>query len=401
MALYSDNMPKGADIIYNTNKKLGTPKEKVFKEMKIDPSTGKIDWDNPFGATVKQTDYDVPNTVDGMTEGTILRQKHYDVGGQKKLSALNIVNEEGDWGKWSKTLSAQMLSKQKPSLAKQQLSIAYDAKKKEFDDIMSLTNPLVKKKLLESFSDDADSSAVHLKGAAMPRQGSHVILPLQIKENEIYAPNFRNGEKVVLVRYPHGGIFEIPELTVNNKTKAADIMKDAIDAVGIHPKVAEKLSGADFDGDTVLVIPNNNKQIKTAPSLKALKDFDPKMYYDSTLPKMKDFTKQREMGGISNLITDMTIKGANDDELARAVKHSMVVIDAQKHSLNYKQSAIDNNVSQLKELYQGGKNKGSSTLLSKASSSMSIDARKYGKLVTDPSTGKTKRLYIGGIVILV
>lgn len=394
MAIHSDDIPKGFDVVYNTNKKFGVEKEKVFKELKVDPSTGKIDWENPFGATIKQIDYDKSTTIDGMTEGAVLRQRHYDVNGEKKQSILNIVNEEGDWGKWSKTLSAQMLSKQKPALAKQQLAIAFDAKKKEYDDIMSLTNPLVKKKLLESFSDDVDSSAVHLKGAAMPRQGSHVILPLQIKENEIYAPNFRNGEKVVLIRYPHGGIFEIPELTVNNKTKSADIIRDAIDAVGIHPKVAEKLSGADFDGDTVLVIPNDKKQIKTAPSLKALKDFDPKMYYDSTLPKMKDFTKQREMGGISNLITDMTIKGANDDELARAVKHSMVVIDAQKHGLNYKQSAIDNNISLLKQTYQGGSTKGSSTLLSRSSSSISVDARKYGKFITDPNTGKTKRMYI-------
>jgi hypothetical protein len=421
MAVYSDDIPKGFDMVYNTNKKLGVAKEKVFKVMKADmddPNVKKIlsldiskdekdklidkglteghikpDWENPFGATTKQKDYDSTD-VDGMTEGTILRQKHYDVNGEKKQSSLNIVNEEGDWGKWTKTLSAQMLSKQKPALAKQQLGLAFDAKKKEFDDIMALTNPLVKKKLLESFSDDADSSAVHLKGAAMPRQGSHVILPLQIKENEIYAPNFANGEKVVLIRYPHGGIFEIPELTVNNKTKSADIMRGAEDAVGIHPKVAEKLSGADFDGDTVLVIPNTNKQIKTAPPLKDLKDFDPKIYYDSTLPKMKDFTKQREMGGISNLITDMTIKGANDDELARAVKHSMVVIDAQKHGLNYRQSAIDNNISLLKQTYQGGKTKGSSTLISRSSSEISVPFRKYGRFVTDPDTEKKKRMYI-------
>ena len=422
MALYSDDIPKGADIVYNTNKKTGTAKADVFKIMKADmedPNVKKIlssdiskdeqvklidkglaeghikpDWENPFGATVRQKDYDESTDIDGMTEGVTVRQKHYVDNGEKKLSALNIVNEEGDWGKWSKTLSAQMLSKQKPSLAKQQLGITYDKKKQEYDNIMSLTNPLVKKKLLESFSDDADSSAVHLKAAAMPRQGSHVILPIQIKENEIYAPNFRNGEKVVLIRYPHGGIFEIPELTVNNKTKSADTMRDAEDAVGVHHKVAAKLSGADFDGDTVLVIPNDNKQIKTSPPLKALKDFDPKIYYDSTLPKMKDFTKQREMGGISNLITDMTIKGANDDELAKAVKHSMVVIDAQKHGLNYRQSAIDNNISLLKKTYQGGATKGSSTLISRSKSGIDVAFRKYGKFVTNPVTGNTKRMYI-------
>ena len=38
-----------------------------------------------------------------------------------------------------------------------------------------------------------------------------------VASNEIYAPNYRDGENVVLIRYPHGGIFEIPELIVNNK----------------------------------------------------------------------------------------------------------------------------------------------------------------------------------------
>ena len=42
------------------------------------------------------------------------------------------------------------------------------------------------------------------------------------------------------------------------------------------------------------------------------------------------------MGEISNLITDMTLAGATEPELARAVKHSMVVIDAAKHELDYK-----------------------------------------------------------------
>ena len=48
------------------------------------------------------------------------------------------------------------------------------------------------------------------------------------------------------------------------------------------------------------------------------------------------------MGDVSNLITDMTIKGANNDELARAVRHSMVVIDSEKHNLDVKASARDN-----------------------------------------------------------
>jgi hypothetical protein len=364
MAVYNDDLPKGVDIVYNTNKPRGTPQEKVFKEMKDDP-------DNPFGATV--------------------RQKHYiDKDGRKQLSSLNIVNEEGEWrDKWSKNLSSQMLSKQTPALAKQQLELTFNAKRDEFNEILSLTNPVVKKKLLESFSDDADSSAVHLKSAALPRTSWHVLLPIpSMKENEVYAPNYRNGERVVLIRYPHGGIFEIPELVVNNKhPKANSILGGAKDGIGIHPKVAEKLSGADFDGDAVLVIPNNNKLIKTAPSLKGLVDFDPKIAYPAYegMPRMSARTKGIQMGLISNLITDMTIKGANHDEIARAVKHSMVVIDAEKHNLNYKQSYLDNGIAALNVRYQNKPSGGATTLISKASSEIRVNNRKER---IDPETGK-------------
>jgi DNA-binding CsgD family transcriptional regulator len=363
MAMYSDKMPKGVDIIYNTNKPTGTPKEKVFKPMKDDP-------DNPFGATV--------------------RQKHYiDSNGKTQLSSLNVVNEEGDWGKWSKTLSSQMLSKQSPSLAKKQLGLAYDIKKEEYDEIMRLTNPAVKKRLLDSFADDCDSAAVHLKSAALPRQAAHVILPIEgMKETEIYAPNYRDGESVVLVRYPHGGIFEIPQLTVNNRHAGANkVIRNAKDAVGINSKVAERLSGADFDGDTVLVIPNNKGLIKTSSPLKGLMNFDPKIAYPGYegMPKISSRTKQMKMGDVSNLITDMTIRGANSDELARAVRHSMVVIDSEKHNLNYKQSYIDNGIAALKKKYQGSEKSGAATLISKASSETRVGVRKE---TIDKKTGK-------------
>lgn len=363
MAMYSDDIPDGYDMVYNTNKPKGTPKEKVYKEMKDDP-------DNPFGATV--------------------RQKHYiDENGEKQLSSLNIVNEEGDWGKWSKNISSQVLSKQSPALAKKQLGLAFDSKKQEFDEINALTNPAVKKKLLDSFADDCDSASVHLKAAALPRQSSHVILPFNsIKEDEIYAPNYRDGEKVVLIRYPHGGIFEIPELRVNNKiTEANKTIKNAKDAVGINSKVAERLSGADFDGDTVLVIPNNSGTIKTSSPLKGLIDFDPKTAYPAYegMPRMSSRTKQMKMGDVSNLITDMTIKGATSSEIARAVRHSMVVIDAEKHNLNYKQSYVDNGIAGLKKKYQGSERSGASTLISKASSEQRVGVRKES---IDPKTGK-------------
>lgn len=365
MAMYADKMPEGIDIIYNTNKPKGTAPEKVFKSM-------KDDLDNPFG--------------------TVVRQKHYiDADGKKQLSALNIVNEEGSWGEWSKSISSQVLSKQSPALAKKQLDLAINLKREEFEEISSLTNPVIKKALLKEFADGADAAAVHLKAAALPRQSSHVILPFPgMKPNEIYAPNYRDGESVVLIRHPHGGTFEIPELRVNNKNATAkSILGNALDAVGIHPDVAKKLSGADFDGDTVLVIPNNKKEVKTSPSLKGLADFDPKTAYPAYdgMPKMSNRTKQMQMGDVSNLITDMTIKGASANEIARAVRHSMVVIDAEKHNLNYKQSAIDNGISELKEKYQGGKRAGASTLISRASSEVRVPQRKDSYKI-DPKTGK-------------
>ena len=360
MAFYTDDIPDGYDMVYNTNKEHGASKDKVFKAQKDDPL-------NPFGAAIKP-------------------------GGQK--GALNIVNEEGDWDEWSKNLAAQMLSKQPKETARRQLNLASKQKDEMYEEIMSLTNPVVKKKLLLEFADECDADAVHLKAAAMPRQATHVILPItDIKDTEIYAPKYENGERVVLIRYPHGGKFEIPELIVNNKHKnAANIIGNAKDAVGINPKTAQKLSGADFDGDTVLVIPNNSGAIKTMKSLKALENFDPKEAYPGT-PGMRagwkkaSRTERTQMGEISNLITDMTLKGATPDELARAVKHSMVIIDTGKHGLNWHQSEIDNNIADLKERYQGGKNAGASTLISKSKGRKDV-TRRQDRYTIDEETGE-------------
>lgn len=371
MAMYKDDLPAGTDLMFNTNKRNTGNKLDAMKALKDDP-------DNPFGAVVRQITKVGP-------------------GGKRIVtSAMNIVNEEGDWESWSKSLSSQMLSKQSPALARTQLNMTYDRKRRELDEIKALTNPAVRKKLLESYADDADSSAVHLKAAALPRQGSHVILPINsLKETEIYAPNFRNGERVALVRYPHGGIFEIPELTVNNRhPQARKALGNAKDAVGINSKVAERLSGADFDGDTVLVIPNNGRIVKTAPALAGLKGFDPQAAYPgyAGMPRMSPRTKQVQMGVVSNLITDMTIRGANASELARAVRHSMVVIDAEKHNLNYKQSAIDNGIAQLKAKYQGDAKAGASTLISRASAEVRVPDRKPRSAskggAIDKATGK-------------
>ena len=369
MAMYRDDMPDGVDIIFNTNKAKGTPMlgekdNSVLKPMKKDQ-------DNPFGATIK-----------GERE-LILAQRYYtDKNGKRQQSAINIVNEEGDWNTWRKSLSSQMLSKQSPMLAKKQLKLAYDLKQDEFDSIMKLENPVIRQQLLDKFADGCDSASVHLKAAGLPRQASKVILPFpSMKENEVYAPSFRDGEEVVLIRYPHGGTFEIPRLKVNNKVPdAKKTLHNAQDAIGINAKVAERLSGADFDGDTVLVIPTSTAKIKTSKTLDGLKDFDPQRDYKAYpgMPEVKGsgFHKQQQMGNVSNLITDMTIKGATPDELARAVRHSMVIIDAEKHNLNYKQSAIDNNIAELKKKYQGGSNRGASTIISRASATAYVPVRK-------------------------
>jgi len=376
MAVYNDKLPDGVDIRFNTNKDSSKSKMEVLKEMNTIKATGEVDMDNPFGATIRQYEYE-------------------DEKGNKHLSAINIVNNDEDWAKWSKTLSSQMLSKQSPALAKQQLDITYDRKKQEFNEIMALTNPVLKKHLLESFADGCDSAAVDLKAAALPRQATKVLIPMpSLKDDEIFAPSYNNGEQVVLIRYPHGGTFEIPTLTVNNKAKEGidTIGKDARNAVGINAKVAERLSGADFDGDTVTVIPIVGQKIKTSNALEGLKDFDPKHEYRAYegMPKTckeNGFQKQMEMGKVSNLITDMTIRGATEDEIARAVRHSMVVIDAEKHNLDWKRSYQENRIAELKEKYQGGANKGASTLISQASSDTRVNERKSGYKI-DPDTGE-------------
>lgn len=355
MAIYKDDLPDGVDILFNTNKSDTGVKTDAFKELKRDPTTGEVDTFNPFGSELKrQIVKQLPN---GETVAT---------------SAMNIVNEEGDWSTWSKNLASQMLSKQKPQVARQQLEITYDRKKAEYDEIMAMTNPTVRKKLLQEFAEGADAASVHLKAAALPRQGSHVILPVKsLPETEIYAPNFIDGEPVVLIRYPHGGKFEIPELTVNNRhPESKKMLGQARDAVGINSRVAEQLSGADFDGDTVLVIPNTQGKVQTERAIKELATFDTRRAYPGYEGMKRMTNTQTEMGQISNLITDMTIKKASTDEIVRAVKHSMVVIDAEKHGLNYKQSYLDHNIKDLKAKYQtkADGSSGASTLISRAGS---------------------------------
>ena len=378
MAIYADDLPAGTDIRFNTNKTRAQAPTKVdvMKPLKEGAeNAGHL----RFGAQIK------PKPLVYVGED-----------GKEHTSAINLVNEEGDWDSWSRSLSSQVLSKQSVSLANAQLNQARVEKQKELSEIMALTNPIVKRQLLLDFAQSADSAAIHLKAAALPRQSSHVILPMNsMRPNEVYAPNFNDGEKVALIRYPHGGPFEIPQLTVNNKNRTAKkIMGGATDAIGVHHSVAQQLSGADFDGDTVLVIPNDSGKIKSRPYLDELKDFDPKMAYPEGegMTYMTPANTQKEMGKISNLITDMTIKGAESSEIARAVKHSMVVIDAEKHKLDYKLSEKENGIAQLKAKYQDGSNKGAATIISRSGAQASVPQRRLRRQSEggpiDPTTGE-------------
>ena len=384
MAMYGDSKdwPEGVDIMFNTNKKVGTDKMEVLKPIKED------DPDNPFGANIKANG----------------QSTYLDKDGKEKLSPINKLKEEGEWDtSSSKNLSSQFLSKQPMKLINQQLKLTYSNALSEYDEICSLENPTIKRKLLLDFADNCDGATVHLKAAALPRQKTQVILPIDaLKETECYAPNFRDGETVYLVRYPHGGTFEIPKLTVNNKNKTAKsiLSPDVQDAIGINSKVAEKLSGADFDGDTVIVIPANKKvKIKTDDTLADLKNFDPKTQYSTEGKKgvrlMSESEKQIQMGIVSNLITDMTLRGAEEHEIARAVKHSMVVIDALKHKLDYKQSERDQGIAELKKVYQKRyiddegtiKEGGASTLISMKKQTVRVPETR-GSGIIDPETGK-------------
>lgn len=391
MAVYSDNLPDGVDVMFNTNKAAGTPLTKVLKPIKDDP-------DNPFGSLIK------PNG----------QSTYIDADGKEKLSLINKRADEGDWEDWQNKVPSQFLSKQPTSLIKKQLGLAVADKVDEYNEICSLTNPTVKKHLLEKFADSCDSAAVHLQAAALPGQQYHVMIPINtLKDNEVFAPNYPNGSKVALIRYPHGGTFEIPILTVNNNHKPArDVLgNDSVDAIGVNKKNADRLSGADFDGDTVMVIPTQDASgrikvnIKSTRELERLKGFDPKAEYPET-PGMTYMTKkgtQREMGVISNLITDMTLAGANPTDLANAVRHSMVVIDAEKHKLNYKQSERDHNIDALKRKYQDrgdGRYGGAATIISKSKGEARVPKRQgtprvniKGKEWYDPTKPEGSLIY--------
>jgi len=177
MAIYSDNLPPGVDMVFNTNKKRGTPVSDVLKEIKKDP-------DNPFGSLIKaggQSYYDDPN-------GT-----HTDpvTGKKQSLSLINKRAEEGDWGDWKDGLPSQFLSKQPQELIKKQLNLAKADKQAEYEEIMSLTNPTIKKVMLRFimaviFYIQIQNHILTKTRLCMPGNKAHRLL-----ENDTTAPEIR------------------------------------------------------------------------------------------------------------------------------------------------------------------------------------------------------------------
>lgn len=378
VAVYRTDMPPGVDILYNTPKSNTGNKHDAMKPIKGNER-------NPFGSYIR-------------------RQKPYvDENGETKIGALNIISEEGDWHEWNKSLSSQMMSKQRVEVTRKQLGLFAEDRKLELDEIKQLNNEAVKKMLLQEFADKVDSDAADLKAMGLPGTRSHVIIPIpEMKNNEVYAPNYDQGQQVVLIRHPHGGIFEIPQLVVNNKNPAAikAIGKTPIDAIGINARVAEQLSGADFDGDTVLVIPNDSGKLIAGRPIESLIKFNPKESYPPVEGMRVMRNTQNEMGKISNLITDMSVKGAPLPEIIRAVKHSMVVIDAEKHELNYQLSAEQNNIAELKKKYQP--EGGASTIISRANADVRLPELRPARVsegrAINPKTGELNLVPSGNTI---
>lgn len=393
MAVYGDpkDFPPGVDLIFNTSKADGTPLKalepggkQVLKDIGKDPK-------NPFESAIKE-------------HGGQMYWE--DDKGEKHLSLINKRADEGDWGDWSKKFPAQFLSKQPLEFINRQLSATKKESREELDNILALSNDNVKKILLNKFSDAADTQAADLAATSVDGTMYQVLLPINsLPDNQIYAPNFQDGDVVSLVRFPHAGPFEIPTLVVNNSNQEGDkmITKDARDAVGVNANVLKKLSGADCDGDTVLVIPNKNGVVvNSEPMLPGLKNFDIEMEYgdhEGNRIMKKGRQQQNQMGRVTNLIGDMGIFGATNPEKEKAIKHSMVVIDAVKHRYDWKKSEIDNEIDGLKRTYQKKKavvqsNRdygGASTLITRAGAEKRIQGEiKDGEYRINPVTGKSR-----------
>ena len=87
-----------------------------------------------------------------------------------------------------------------------------------------------------------------------------------------------------------------------------------------------------------------------------LRKFDPKTEYaipDRVEPVFRSHKQhQIQLGKNSNLIADMCWHGATGEELVRAIKHGMVILDADKRHLNWQKSAEDFGIQELYQKYR-------------------------------------------------
>lgn len=420
MAFYGNDkdFPPGIDIIYNCKHDkdwcINEAKNNFKEENRVTRNDEKA---AIVGAMkeMKKNKYMIDDPTATLGSYISRQNDKVDVNGKIKKGAINIINEEyGDhaWDNYSKNLASQFLSKQSEALIKQQLDLSVELKKAQYDTYKKITNPIVKKKYLEDFAEECDSDAVYLKAAPLPRQSTCVLLPVKtLKDDEIYAPRFRDGERIALIRYPHAGQFEIPILKNNKKNNEGKeiIGNQSTNAIGINGFNLQILSGADCDGDTAICIPLKGTEIKNRKRdikcLQELNDFDTESFAFPNDGKdhkvISEKYKNKQMGIVSNLITDMTIKGASIPEIVRAVKHSMVVIDSEKHKLDWKASERMFNIKELQNKYQNngiGKSgkilNGASTIVSRAKSEDRMDKYSYWKI--NPDTGE--KIYVPKMV---
>ncbi len=174
MAVYSDDMPDGVDIVFNTNKSKDVPKMDVLKNISNDP-------DNPFGSLIKAGG-----------------QSYYiDKDGKRQLSLINKRAEEGDWGEWKDGLPSQFLSKQSITLLKTVKFSSCD-KQAEFDEICSLTNPTVRKRYSNLLLMIVMQQPFIFKQQPYTAE-YHVILPItSMKDNEFTLLIMRTENKWLL-----------------------------------------------------------------------------------------------------------------------------------------------------------------------------------------------------------
>src|SRR4029077_18452067 len=111
MAMYKNDLPPGVDVQFYTNKSDTGNKLDAMKENVKDPAYIE-GGPHPMMKSVKRQILSDPGTPN-----------------ERVTSAMNVVNEEGNWEDWAHNMSAQMLSEQGPVLARSVLNMTYEKRK--------------------------------------------------------------------------------------------------------------------------------------------------------------------------------------------------------------------------------------------------------------------------------